>query len=54
MDRTEEMERESKLTGVAAKAAFFRRLSDKGSGKTNEEKVREDADIRRKMREAKQ
>ena len=53
--RAEEIERESKLTGVAGMSAFFKRQAEnaKDSTMTNEQKIKEEAARRKELREAK-
>jgi hypothetical protein len=53
--RAEEIEAESKLTGVAGATAFFKRaaLDSADKGLTNEEKIKAEAARRKELREAK-
>jgi hypothetical protein len=51
----EEIERESQLTGVAGKAAFFKRRATvvgTDTTKSNEEKIKAEAKLRKELREA--
>lgn len=51
--RAEQLERESQLTGVAAKQAFFMRQQNLGPVESNADKIKKEAALRRALKEVK-
>jgi hypothetical protein len=51
--RAEQLERESKLTGVAARQAFFMRQQNQAPVESNADKIKKEAALRKALKEAK-